>query len=218
MDVRQTDLNFFLNKLRRGIAFSFSCWGDDEWRSVLGRQDGTSRLGQTFFPGMGDGLRQVLISRPTYLLGIRRSASKTLSASIQQWLQRHRLWNTLRWHDADVFHSAASRGRLAPLTETLRKLDLVLVGQDRLKRLKPVLPYRKFVDVPPREAYLSKSRIVRDVLEAVEGRQNVVISVSAGISGKLILDELHRRLGYKHTLVDFGDLWEPLVLPRQRTG
>jgi hypothetical protein len=201
--IAETTLEFFLDKIRSREAFAFSRWGDGEWKSVLGQhKPGKHNCdGHRFFPPMGKSL-----------------ALKLLRPEINKFLQQHGL-QELTWYDADVFHDASIKGKLEQVLAPLQERTVIVVGPDHLKRLKPVhIPYAQFIDVPPRNAYLSKTRIVRDIRAALEKHRHALISLSAGMPTELIIDELWplaRQHG--HTLIDFGSLWDPLAGVQSRS-
>lgn len=212
--IQETRLEDVLSKLRAGKPFAFSRWGDGEWRSVLGKVAGSNCDGHDFFPKMGQELGEVLKRRPDYMLGMQNFALKMFPERIPAWLKEHGLTD-LVWYNADVFHYASIKGKLGNILEALNGRHVVVVGPDHLKRLKPShIAYESFVDVPPKNAYLAKDRIVRDIKAAVDGcdGKRVLVSLSAGMPAELILDELYNWLiGKGHSIVDFGSLWDPLV-------
>lgn len=211
MNIEPTELSEFIDNIRNHKPFSFSRWGDGEWNSVLGRKTGQNCDGHMYYPQMGDDLKQVLINRPTYRLGMQPFAVRQFGDRITEWLIRYGLEN-LPWCNADVFHRASIQKTLTSVIVELQRTKLIVVGPDNLKRLKPILPYKKFVDVPPRNAYLSMERIMRDVLSAVDGlHEHATVSISAGMPAKLLINELHTRLKGQHTLIDFGSVWDPFV-------
>ena len=85
--------------------FTFSRWGDGEWRAVLrqNKKGGQNCDGHKFFPKMGVDLAAVLIGRPQYMLGMQNFSMRIYGKSIQRFLERNNLTD-LRWYTADVFH------------------------------------------------------------------------------------------------------------------
>lgn len=212
--IQPTSLNVFLDKLRDGVPFTFSRWGDGEWRSVLGIGTGANCDGHRYFATMGQELGAVLERRPKYLLGMQQLALKIYGGKISTWLTQHKLLG-LQWQDADVFHKASIHGQLDQLLTALKRRKLLLVGPAHLKKAK--LGHWRHVDVPPRDAYLVRDRILKDVSALAENETSLVISLSAGMPAELLLDALYERFGDRHTLVDFGSLWDPLSGVKSRS-
>jgi hypothetical protein len=214
VEILKTELDPILDKFRTGKPFAFSRWGDGEWRSVLGKTTGQNCDGHQFYKALGVDLANVLRGRPEYMLGMQSFGLKMYPKQIPRWLQAEDL-DDLTWYNADVFHYASIKDRLMDIVEALKGRHLVVVGPDHLKRLKPdYLDYESFVDVPPKNAYLAKDRIVRDIKAAVDGcdGKRVMVSLSAGMPAEIILDDLYKKLiGKGHSIVDFGSLWDPLV-------
>lgn len=215
MTIGPTELRSFLRDLEAGTPFSFSRWGDGEWRSVLGTVGGANCDGHHFYPEMGQELRQVLRSRPPYLLGMQRHALRLYGARIESWV-RENLPDRTDWLDADVFHTAARRGELGRLLDVLRERKVLMVGPAHLDALRkrPAgtrLNFWRRIDVPPRNAFLVRKRIVQDALALADKERNsLVVAISAGMPAEIVLDALYKHVGARHTLIDFGSLWDQL--------
>lgn len=216
MEVKERPLDWFVRRIVEGTPTTFSRWGDGEWHSVFGRRDGHNCDGHNYFPKMGEDLKTVLTGRPDYVLGLQGLARRLWPGKIETWLEKSAL-HDLDWIDADVFHNASREGKIAPLLDALRSRPLVLVGPPHLSRLQTFLGYREFVTVPPKNSYLAWERLVNEVSQvACILPRNSVIGISAGMPGKLIADRLHRRNGKKHSIIDFGSLWDVYAGVRSR--
>lgn len=201
--------------IRQRTPFTFARWGDGEWRAVLGTTRGANCDRHPFFPEMGDELRQVLRDQPDYLMGMQPLAARMFEDKIRRWLDNNKL--VFDWVDGDVLHRAAGNGRLGKFIHALQGRRVVMVGPDHLKRINRLVPYDCFVDVPPRNAYLAKEKIVRGIRSAVEAADEpAVVSVSASMPAEIILHELYRPLGRRHTLFDAGSLWDQYVGVKSR--
>lgn len=193
--------------------FTFSRWGDGEWKSVLGRHKpgAVNCDGHKFFPVMGNELINILKSEPTYLLGMQHFSMRVFGPAISSFLTTNKLEH-LRWVEADVFHYGAIKGQLRDIVDTVKARKLLIVGPPHLKAVKNSgLPYWSFVEVPPRNCYLNLQEMYRQVVAIAEGQKDpLLISISASMPAKLLCDKLFKRFGDKHTIVDFGSLWDPL--------
>lgn len=194
--------------------FTFSRWGDGEWRSVLRKhKDGASNCdGHRFFPAMANELREVLLRKPTYRLGMQNFAMRLYGRPIQQFLSSNKLTD-LRWFNADVFHYGAIHGKRKELVAAVKTRKLLVVGPPHLRSLKHSgLPYWDYVEVPPKNCYLSIRDVFRKVIGKVEGqRDSLLISISASMPAEILCDVLFMQLGSNHTIIDFGSVWDPLV-------
>jgi hypothetical protein len=194
--------------------FTFSRWGDGEWRSVLQtrKEQAKNCDGHQFFAKMGNELANVLRSKPKYLLGMQHFSLKVYGTAIQNFLQRNNLTD-LRWVESDVFHYGMIKGHQAEILTSVKKRKLLVVGPPHLKRLKNSgLPYWAFVEVPPRNCYLNVQDLYRQIVAAAEDQKDpLLISISASMPAELLCDTLFKRFGNKHTIIDFGSLWDPLV-------
>lgn len=194
--------------------FTFSRWGDGEWRSVLrGTKAGACNCdGHSFYPEMSNDLRAVLLRKPTYLLGMQNFSMRLYGRPIQNFLDSNNLTD-LRWVNADVFHYGAIHGKRKEIVDTVKARKLLVVGPPHLKSLKHSgLPYWDYVQVPPRNCYLHLQDIFRQIVAKAEGQQDpLLISVSASMPAEILCDMLFMQFGTKHTIVDFGSLWDPLV-------
>jgi hypothetical protein len=212
VEVRERPLEHFVEMIRKKRPFSYSRWGDGEWKSVFGHSKGYDKDGHSYFPQMAVDLRLVLENRPEYMLGLPGEVQHFYGDNVKVWLGSKRL-HDLDWVDADVFHDASSQGRFDEMITALREAPaLVMVGPPHLSKLNKFLNYREFVTVPPKNCYLALKSMVRETLAVSDHLpQGTVISISAGMPAKLMVDQLHRRLGKRHTVVDFGSVWDPYV-------
>jgi hypothetical protein len=208
-----------LNSVLKLIAdpaqpFTFSRWGDGEWKSVLGRhKKGANNCdGHKFFPAMGTELANVLKSKPDYWLGMQHFSMRAFGPAISTFLSTHDL-DHLRWRESDVFHYGAIKGHLRDIVDVVKARKLLLVGPPHLKVIKNSgLPYWQFIEVPPRNCYLNLQEMYRQIVAIAEGQKDpLLISISASMPAEILCDKLYKRFGDKHTIVDFGSLWDPMV-------
>lgn len=165
---------------------------------------------------MGTDLKAVLLARPTYVLGVQGLARRLWPGKIEAWVDNAKL-GKLDWIDADVFHNASRDGMLGPLVEALGKVDHVMAGPPHLARLDKFLGTAAFITVPPRNSYLAWERVVKDLCASVDGMPaGGVISISAGMPAKLIVHKLHARYGKRHSIIDFGSVWDPYAGVKSR--
>jgi len=219
IEITPTDipLEEFTRRIQKKEPFTFSRWGDGEWRSVMGKKNGANCDGHPFFPEMCRELQQVLLSKPPYLMGMQQLAMREFGDWIRNWLEQANLGD-IPWVESDVFHKAAHKGYLDPFVEVLRKRRTVIVGPEHLMRAQPLLNFDKYVSVPTTNAYLEKQRIVKDALACVDDKSPYTIfSISASMPAEIIVDELWKEIGERHAIVDFGSLWDQYVGVKSRS-
>src|SRR6056297_1642931 len=156
--IESMKLSTLLKRIRdKDDPFTFSRWGDGEWRSILKkhRKGATNCDGHTFYPEMGNELASVLIQNPTYMLGMQHLAMRLYGPPIQLFLKRHDL-SHLRWVDSDVFHRGVIAGNQEEIVDAVQSRKLLLIGPPHLKCIKNSgLRYWKYVEVPPKNCYLN---------------------------------------------------------------
>ncbi len=202
-------LDWFCRAIAAKEPTTFTRWGDGEWTAVLGRRrHGQNCDGHPFYPKMGSELKQLLLGRPPYVLGLQNLATTTMPEVVPFLTQNY--LTDLDWIDADVFHHASGAGTLGPLVAALRKVPTVLVGPPHLHLpMKDVLGYAEHVIVPPRDCYLNVKQLATDTLGALDRLPHGSVAlVSASMPAKLLIDVLYRKVGAKHTLLDCGSVWD----------
>lgn len=208
--VKERPLREFLRMIEDRTPFSISRWGKSEWQVLFGECNGfIPKDGYWYFPQLCRDLTAVLTSRPEYLLGLNSEAVDHFGDRVSTYLAGCDLTD-LAWSVNAM--SADTPDRLKAVIGAVSRVPFLLVGPPHLHRVRSLVRYRSFVDVPPRNAYLCRADIVRNVLAALDDyREPVLISISAGVTTPLIIDDLYQRVGHEHQFVDFGGFWEPFV-------
>lgn len=214
--VTDRPLREFLPLLAGNKPLTISRWGDHEWHALFGETNGfMSRDGYFYLPELKEQLWSVLSRRPPYRLALSTDDYRATNAIFGAELQ------DLAWH-RDPFSRITGVGRpLLELTRAVRHKPLIVVGPPKYRRLRDRLGWTAFVDVPPKNAYLAKDHLVREVFAALDDlKQPALVSVSAGVCAPLIVDDLFRAAGGFHQIVDFGGVWGEYLLEenRERAG
>lgn len=192
----------FVSWIAGGPPFAFSRWGDGEWRAILG-YDGENCDGHPYTGALRADLSRVLSAIPSYLLGMQPFAMRQLGGAIETWLERRSLH--LAWLNADVFHQASIDDRLGPLIQALAAKPLILIGPSYLEDLR-LFPRAIYVPAADRNCYASYAQTLALARSAY--RPGVLVAVSAGMMGKLLVNQLHAD-DPTRTIIDFGSLWDP---------
>lgn len=204
-----------LKALYSGSPFSFSRWGKPEW-SVLLQHEMPCESEDEYSNDLRRELWDILYARPRYLIGLSQDCLDWQGTAIMQALE-HRSLHDLTWANGDFLRKfqRIKHREFDRLISYLRHVELILVGPDQLKKTRTLLDYAFFVDVPPQHAYLAVDQIEADILEAAyRVHRPTVISLSAGVTAPVLVDRLYRRLGDKHTIIDFGDFWDLTIFQK----
>jgi hypothetical protein len=190
-----------------GHPFAFSRWGDGEWSAVLGH--GTQNCDQQeYTEELRHDLRQVLLGRPEYTLGMQALALRRFGEEIISWLEERKL--SFLWVDSGVFHRASARDQLGPLLAAMRSHEVLMVGPERLRPL-GLFAAARHVVVPDESCYDELERLTDETFKAATRMGGTpLVALSAGMASNLIIDRLHEALP-QATLIDFGSVWEPYV-------
>jgi len=204
-DPPRVRLRWFVERIAAREPFTFTRWGDSEWLATLGAGGGDPQ--QDFLPEMCTAIREVLLSRPSYRLGMQPYAMRQHGELIKPFVDQHALGD-LDWIWADVFHHANVRGHLTRFAKELRGAPLIFVGPAHLRPVSDALDARAFVETPSHNAYLEFDRVRRETMLALEAAPpSTFVSVSLGIAANILIHQLHERFP-GHMLCDTGSIWD----------
>jgi hypothetical protein len=205
-ELAKIQIDWFVERIASREPFTFTRWGDGEWLAVL-EIDGAQSPEQDFLPELCGAVRSVLLSRPSYRLGMQPYAIRQYGELIEPYILRYGL-DDLDWIWADVFHHANIHGELVRVAEALRRTSLVFVGPAHLQCVSERLGAYVFVEVPAHNAYHSLEEVF-DRLEVILGGASSpsFVSVSMGIAANILINRLHERF-HDHILCDMGSVWD----------
>lgn len=217
--IQELTLSTALDKIRNADdPFTFSRWGDGEWRAVLKTKDTMNCDHHKFFPQMGAELADVLKRNPEYMLGMQNFSWRHYGSRITKFLADNKV-EGLQWYNSDVFHYGAIYGHMQDILDAVNSRKVLIVGPSHLKSLPDHgLNYWKYVPVPGRNCYAHLDNIYKGILAKIDGKkERLLISLSASMPAEILCDKLYDRFGDLHTIIDFGSLWDPLVGVRSRS-
>ncbi len=210
----EKSLDFYVNLLNQGIPFSFSRFGDGEWNAMLGKK-GKNCDGHEYFPQMGTQLRETVIHAQDYFYAIQNMAIRNDGKAIASFCKEYAV--SISWHNADVFHYANRAGQFFPMVETLRKMDVVLVGPAHLKPLnKHCLEYETFIEIPSQNCYLKLDQMKKAVFDYGAKKSGKVFAISASMAANVMIHDLYPNIGKENWLIDFGSVWDIYVGVKSR--
>jgi hypothetical protein len=207
--IRDENLDYYVDKLKNNLPFSFSRFGDGEWNAILGKT-GKNIDGHKYTKELGESLRQCLSNVKKYYYGIQPFALTNLGRAIALYLDKHTI--SLNWHNASVFHDANIENRLAPFIQQLKNMDVTIIGPAYLRQLQQsVLQYIEFVEIPQVNCFESFNLIKEEVEKKGKERKGVVYLFSASMASNGLIHTLYDTLGPDNWLIDVGSLWDIYV-------
>jgi len=219
MDIEQTNLQFWINKLNNNELFSLSRYGDGEWMCILWKTDSNinTKYDNKLHEGLIDGLltkhdeKYLLASQHLRQFKKRKRNKKntiTMLDEIESWLLKNS--SHIHWYNADVFHYSSMDGELFPLFESLKNKKVVVVGPPWLQSL-PFIDH--FIETPENNAY----KEIENIKSKIKQYDNSVISLSVGPSSNILINELHDEMSKHSWLIDFGSVWDVYCGVKSRT-
>ena len=201
-----TPIRIFTDMLAAGTPFSFSRWNDGQWNMVLGKTEGTTGDGHAYAKVIGDHLTSILLSGPEYMMGMQNLSIKGKRGErVVSWVRKN--LPSMKWYDADAIHHASMRGELRGLIDLLDKKRVVVLGPEHMREL----PFcNGFVPIPPTDAFYARDELY-DELGALLDDEPTIVSMSAGWTTNVLIDQLHKVHGGVHTFIDMGSVWDPYV-------
>lgn len=204
-----------LNKIKKFKRYTFSRWGDGEWLCIIGK-NGSNCDGHFYFPEMGKALREVLASKPNYIIGLQGLAKRHMPEIIEEYTAKY----NLEWVNSDIFHNANASGRIKALFKALENREVLLVGGNHLKEFNKDW---KFIEVPRVNcwnAYDKTKEKLSNYFDRVESGQKPVVLFCASMMSNVLIDDFHNLASNYQidaTLIDFGSVLDPYVGVKSRT-
>jgi hypothetical protein len=214
------DAEWFLSKFRDGTPVTFSRWGDGEWRAAINRVRGKNCDGHPFSPNLLRELQAVLQDKPQYTMGMQPLAVKLYGEPILKFIKDNGL-EYVEWSDGDVLHKVAIKKQLGTVIDALRGRRIIMVGSKHLLKLRNGtsfdLPF-DFINVGGTSVFDRRQKIMDEVSAALDkATESCIVSFCSGMTTEIMLHKLYPVYGTKHSLVDFGSLWDPLAGVKSRT-
>lgn len=206
-EIKKYPIEYYMDKIKNNEHFKFSRYGDAEWMFYFKKGHANSDAidgckivrNETDYNESISSLLAETIDNPkesnSYFYALQNMSLRVFGNRIPK----------LNWHNADVFHYASIRNELLPFLQLLREKNLVFIGGQYLRNIETLLPYNHFIEVPEKNCYVEKDRILRDIRDY--GKPAIYIFQCSVLSSILIY-ELDIP---ESTLLDLGSLLDPLV-------
>lgn len=203
-------LQYYVDKLKRGEKFSLARYGDGEMLCMWGKQ-GANSNGCRYSPELRVALLGSMNHKndPTFIYGMQRVLP-------QDRTRIEKEYPDVDWHDTEIFSEAVANGKLYPLIEQLRKMELVIIGNKSLLPLNKILKPLYFITVQTSNSFEERETVKKSILEIAHfrGKNNSiederVYLFSCGMAANALISELHGK--YNGWLIDVGHIWDPFV-------
>ena len=196
-----------IDMIKHDRQFAFSRWGDGEWACMLGDK-GENCDGHKYSDWLGSELTAVLMSDPQYYTGMQPKATRDMGKRIQTFLANMNIKR--EWCNADILHDASKAGTLDILFDTLAKKHICLISSYDYNELAE-LPFKcANISVPAKNAwdsYLYTRNTLHDRVDAAD--EGTIFMFAAGMMSKVLIDDMDRKYGNKHTFMDAGSVLDP---------
>jgi len=201
-------LTRLVEQIRSGAPVSFARYGDGEWSAILGR-DGENCDGHKYSVELQKGLRESILDNPAYSIGMQPVALKTMGRDVIRFISENKL--DYHWWNADLFHDANLNGTLFPFIELLQNSRTVIIGPEYLSELM-LFSSISHIKIPQKNCFDSYESIYSDI-ETIAVRESAgcIFLFSASMASNVLIHNLFKKFGTKHSFLDVGSLWDIYV-------
>lgn len=210
MVVDKHGLEYYVGLISSRKPFSLLRYGDGEWNAMLGVK-GANCDGHEYFPQMGRDLISSLQHNYSAHYGWLTVSHHAGMEAILSLIEKNKI--EVRWVNGDVFLEASVAGKLWPFIQVVRSRRTIYVGPRHLLGLKDkgVFSPLQFIEVPLKNCYLERAKIIKEVLLAVRLLNPEIVLFSSGMPTKVMIDQLYPDIGDKVSLIDMGSVFDPYV-------
>ncbi len=225
-------LSNLIAHIKNNEPFSYSRWGDGEWQCLLGSNRQWNTDGHRYFPALQKRLREVVLSRPKYYMGLQQMGMDVLGTKIYEFVKDL----NITWVNSDIIHSANINGTWNVVGKNIRKeleakyshmkfkkgislnqlfhavknKNNVLIGNRWLRHFKEFK--HQYISVPHVNCWLDRPRIFKLACEIADTRKHLIFHICASLMTEVLIDELYNKFGHKHTFIDIGSAYDPYVI------
>jgi hypothetical protein len=198
--------DFYVSLLKTGKPFAFSRWGNGEFAcmKMIGPKHHNAS-GHQYFYECGQDLATSLrlaFAQQGHHVGLQGTCFRDPHI-MPQWAQAM----DAVWEYSDWMHHCSSRAQMLPFIQALRKKKLLLVGPAYMKTLSAILPIVAHVEIPRKNCWLDKHRVVQETL-AKAPKSNTII-ISASLLADPLIVAIYPKV--KQPVLNCGSLWDPYV-------
>lgn len=202
MDILNKPLSFYIEKLKKKEYFSLVMYGDGEWEAIFKNNiGGKNAEGSIYTPELCDALEKSLYFKADNFFF---STAGQLLLKIKNYLIGRKL--DIDFYEKEVWNEAGVKAELYPLINQLRKMRVVIVGNNALRKLS-FLNYNHFIEVSYPNCFVDKERVIKECLEY--GKPAVYL-FSVGLPNPIFIQELHGKIP-ESWFVAVGSIWDTFV-------
>lgn len=192
-------IQFYVDKMKKGEHFSMARFGDGELYCMWGARGQNSNKCR-YSPELRESLLASMRHKndPTFIYGLQRVLPRDEKAIVSQYPD-------VNWHDSEIWSEAVADGKLFPLIEQLRKMEVcIITNLDAAAAFQDIIGAKHSIIVEKSNAYDVRDR----VLEEIRRNPNYDIYIfSCGMAANAFIGELHGEIDA--TLFDAGHIWDP---------
>lgn len=193
--MKSFNLQWYVDKLKRGEKFSLVRYGDGEMYCMWGKKGEnsngckySSELRKALLESMGH-------KEEDFIYGMQRVLPQDRKRFEAEYPD-------IEFLDTEIFSDAVANGELFPFIEQLKKMKVVIIGNESIRPIKKFLPYTEFIEVPKSNAFDSE-------FEFIDCGDNTVYLFSCGMAANAFISKLHGQVN--GWLIDIGHIWDPFV-------
>ncbi len=196
----------FIKNLEENIHFSFSRYGDGEWALILKKDPVFSRLKIRWgndIEETGNILRECILSKPEYYVGIQPLAVRMFGDEILNFLPED-----IILCNSDIFHKSSMKDRIDIFFNVLKNRNVVIIGPEYLK----TFSYFSFTHIVSQDTHVWRfiPKLKSSIIQSIKDLENPVLLYSSSLATKIIIHELYP-LFKNITQIDTGSLLDPYV-------
>lgn len=222
MKVFNPGIQYYADRIKDGIPFSFTKLGDGEMQRVIPgtRQPNLSLQHPQFWTGKDEFLEilthawqdENYIVAFFHLYTFKKYGSFNY---VNEWITHN--MPALHWHDATVWEKALIDGTLYPIVKAIREqpLPLILVGPKCIANIGKLAQWdiKQHIITHNSEAWRDRHSIVKQIADV---REPAFFALSTGSVTKLIIYRAWPWIGHQSFLIDFGSTWNAFTEPCRR--
>lgn len=203
MDSKKLTYNELVRRLNSNENFSFSRFGDGEWKAIMG-VNGMNCDKHIYFKDMGDALHNVLINNPKYDIGLQPLAYRIFKNVIDDYISYY----NLTFCDSDILHKASIKGLLESFFDAIKNRNIMLIAPSRLMFLREI-NLKVGITIPEINCWNSYKDTLRKILEEIT--DDMVLLYSSSMMSNVLIDDVYNIHQNKVTQIDCGSLFDPYI-------
>ncbi len=229
--MQRLTLQNLIAHIQNNEPFSYARYGDGEWQCLLGTSRRWNTDGHRYYPSLQKRLREIVLSEPTYYMGLQQMGLDTLGGRIKDFVKDL----DITWVNSDIIHSASINGtwnvshkkarreleRKWPHMEFTEGLSLGFLFQAVKSRVNILIGNRwlrnfdmfknKFISIPHVNCFLDYPRIIEDVRQIADTTTPLVFHICGSMMTEVLIDDM-QEFSDRHTFIDIGSAYDPYVV------